>query len=88
MATTEGRVRQVTIIPGTGADSTACVWIGGSIDDAEIFVVIRRSSDSSHRGAFKNSIVDTLSIAQATGKKVIVSHGDTDAEVVALEFND
>lgn len=86
MPQTEGKVQQVVVLPLAGSNSQACVWIGPALDDSEVFVVIRRSTDSGHRGAFKNSIVDALVTARANGKNVIVNHGASDAEILSMTF--
>lgn len=87
MATTQGKVQQVSIIPSSGTSSTACVLIGPSLDDAEAFVIIRRNTDSAHRGAFKNSMVDACVVAEANGDKITVTHNDADAEILSMSYD-
>jgi hypothetical protein len=88
MATTEGKVQQVTIVPQSGTESFACVLIGPDLDDAETFVIVRRNTDSGHRGAFKNSMVDACVAARASGTTVVVNHNDGDAEILSMSFGD
>lgn len=88
MAETQGKVQQVSIIPSSGTSSSACILIGPNLDDAEAFVIVRRNTDSAHRGAFKNSMVDACVVAQSQGQQITVTHNDTDAEILSMTYDD
>jgi len=85
MAQTIGLVQKLIIMPElTSNQALACVWIGPTPANAELLMVNRLDTDSSHAGAFKNSIVDALVTALVSRREVVADHGDSDALITSL----
>jgi len=88
MAQTAGLVQRLTVVPGlTSAESMACVWIGPTPNNTEVFLIRRDTSDSAHLGAFKNSMVDALTSALVDRREVVAFHAEADAEITSLTIN-
>ncbi len=88
MAQAVGLVQLLNISPeSSNTESMACVWIGPTPNNAEMFVVRRTNSDSARRGAFKNSMVDALATALVGRREVVVFHADDDSEISGLGVN-
>ena len=87
MAQTTGLVQRLTILPGTGSSSFGCVWIGATPTNTELLLIQRMDTDSEHRGAFMNSILDALTTAQVNRREVVAEHGDNDALITNLRID-
>ena len=88
MATTTGLVQRLSIVPGTGdSASVACVWIGPSPSNTELFAVNRLGDDTTQAGDLKTSIVNALATAQASRREVSVVHGDSDGIITSITIN-
>lgn len=85
MATTNGFVHLLTILPGNGS-SLACTRIGPSPNNTELLLVQRGASDSEHAGAFKNSIVDALTTALISRRQVSAFHASSSASITGLSI--
>ena len=84
MAETAGLVQRLTVLPDS---AMACAWIGPSPTNTELLFVARTSSDSTHQGAFKSSIVDALMTAVASRREVVAIRGNNDAEITGLRID-
>ena len=87
MAETAGLVQKMAVIPGTGNTATGCVWIGPTPSNTELLAVQRRSTDSDHVGAFKNSILDALATALVSRREVVAIHDDGNALITSLRID-
>lgn len=79
MATT-GFVQRLTIVPKA---ASASVWIGPTIDNAEL-LYITRDTDNPAVGAFENSILDALVAAFISGREVVVATSARDGRILSL----
>lgn len=86
MATTNGFVHLLVILPGTGSSSMACARVGPSPTNNELLAVQRTASDSEHAGAFKNSIVDALTTALISRRQVSAIHASGSAIITRLSI--
>ena len=88
MATTTGLVQRLSIVPGTAnSASVACVWLGASPSNTELFAVQRLGDDTAQAGDLKTSIVNALATAQASRREVSVVHGDNDGIITSITIN-
>lgn len=83
MAEATGLVQRLNVLPSI---ALACVWVGPSPTNAEIFYVLRDSSDSPATGAFLNSMVDALAVALVSREEVVIIHGNNDARIDAIRI--
>jgi hypothetical protein len=62
----------------------ACVSVGPSPDNTELFSVKRKESDPPHVGAFRNSMLEALVTAFASRREVTVEHDEDDSDILSL----
>ncbi len=86
MAQSQGLVQRINILPGNSPNPIACIFIGPTPSNTEVLSIIRRASDSASVGAFKNSMLDALVAAQVGRREAIATHGDSDAEITAIQI--
>jgi hypothetical protein len=83
MATTTDLVQKITM---TASNATACVFIGPTPTNTELFILQLKTADSSAQRAFKRSMITLLSKAQKAGYKVTVTHPENSAEITQVSF--
>ena len=76
MAITIGLVQRLTLV-----GNVACLWIGPSLNFAELFTITYTSADSAQRRDSKTMMIHLLSQAQSAGYQVRVNHPDDSAEI-------
>lgn len=86
MALTMGLVQALyTATPGAGR-ADACVYIGPRPSDVVLFALRRQTSDSARVDAVKVNMLQLLAQAFASGREVIIGHGDADAFILHVEL--
>jgi hypothetical protein len=80
MALTTGLVQRLTV----GEVFFACVWIGPTAKNAELFSI--RNEPGSPEAGFAATFVDTLATAMTNYRAVVVTHGDDDGRITALSI--
>jgi hypothetical protein len=78
MATTFGLVQNLQISPSS---FFACVWVGPTPANAELFVVQREDSDGPVQDAYRTSMVDALTMAMMAHLEVGVDHDDNNSRI-------
>jgi hypothetical protein len=82
---TTGLVQRLYVDAG-GTATAACVFIGPTPANIELFTLTREATDAPHTGAFKSSILDGLAQALASRREVVVGHEESDGIIGSLEL--
>jgi hypothetical protein len=89
MLETRGLVQKLVLETGDEASvsgSQACVYVGPSPVDVEIFTLLRTTSDSAATTAFRSSMIDGITEAMAARREVIILHGESASTMEGLRL--
>jgi hypothetical protein len=83
MALTTGLVQRIFVDVNA---TQACIFIGPTPANVELFFLPRRDSGPAHTSAFLTSMLDALGQALVSRHEVVVGHADNDAEIYSIEL--
>jgi hypothetical protein len=66
--------------------SQACVYVGPSPADVEVFVLLRSSSDTREVMAFRSSVIDGITEAMAARREVVIIHDSSSSNIEGLRL--
>lgn len=84
MPVTTGLVQRIFMDSGGASAVQACVFIGPTPANVELLFVRRQASDPPNIGAFKNAMLDGLTLALTSRREVIVEHPDAQGGIYSV----